>query len=110
MTPACMERSADVRQQSEAGTSVSCLENRDFELRIQGRSIPVKASVLRDAIEGAGIRLEPGQTVVTDRDLTRRCIEETLVALSLEEFRLREAKTMLLQALSRLGPDPGRPS
>lgn len=103
MTLACMGRRTSARQPSDAGMSVACLENQGFELRIQGRAIPVKASVLRDAVASAGIRLEPGQTIVPDRDLSRRCIRETLVDLSLEEFRLREAKSMLLQALYRSG-------
>jgi len=99
MTLASVARNGSALDLSQAEFTVSCRSDHELELRFKGRALPVSASVMRDTFARAGIRLQPGQTILADREVARRCIEETLMALSLDEFRIREAKSVLLQSL-----------
>ena len=99
MTLASVARNGSALDLSQAEFTVSCRSDHELELRFKGRALPVRASVMRDAFERAGIQLQPGQTILAYREVARRCIEETLMALSLDEFRIREAKSVLLQSL-----------
>lgn len=87
----------------------------DFVIRAPGREeielwrgrtkLPVDPRVLREALEDGGVQLVPGEAIFADPDLVRQVTEETLVQCSLEEFRLREKKSLLLRNLVDL-PDP----
>ena len=85
----------------------------EWELRHRGQKTPVLPERLREDFAAAGVALEAGQILLADRDLARRIVEESVVAYSLEEFRLRVAKAALLRTLSEVrspipAPDTGR--
>lgn len=73
--------------------------NEGPELWYRGRRIPICPQPLREALELTGLELEPGQVLLSDQELARRIVEESLVRYSLEEFRLREMKSALLRTL-----------
>ncbi len=79
--------------------SVKCPGPGSMELWHRGRMLPADVRVFRDALESAGVQLQPGQVLLADRQFARRLVEKSLLALSLEEFRIREGKTALLRAL-----------
>ena len=79
--------------------SVKCPAPGIIELWHRGRKLPADVRAFREALESAGVQLQPGQVLLGDRQVARRLVEESLVALSLEEFRIREGKTVLLRAL-----------
>jgi hypothetical protein len=72
----------------------------ESELRHRGQTIPILPERLREDFAAAGVALEAGQVLLAERDLARRIVEESIVAYSLEEFRLRVAKAALLRTLS----------
>jgi hypothetical protein len=86
---------------AELEFAIVCTGEGDPELRSRGRKLPVQGGFLRDCLSGAGVRLQPAQMLLADPDLVRRCVEESLVRLSVEEFRVRQAKADLLQTLQK---------
>ena len=95
---------------SRADFTVRSTDLESLELWYQGRKLPADVRLLRRTLGMAGICLEPGQVLLADPEWARRAIEETLVGLSLEEFRLRERKTALLRALHDASHSSTRPS
>lgn len=79
--------------------TLRCLGAAELELWHRGRKLPVKGEMLRGAFDRAGIQLKPGQGLLLDRELARRVIEETVVLLTLDEVRIREAKNILCLSL-----------
>ena len=81
----------------------------DFVIRARGREgielwrggtkLPVESRALREALESGGVVLLSGQALLADPELAREVMEESLVQCSLEEFRLREKKSLLLRNL-----------
>ena len=71
----------------------------EIELWHRSTMLPIETQPLRHALEAAGVALEPGQALLADSELARPAIEESLVACSLKEFRLRETKSALLRTL-----------
>jgi len=89
-----------VLEPAESDYSVKCSAPEAMELWHRGRKLPVRPRAIREALGSAGVRLQPGQVLLADREWARRRIEESLVGLSLEEFRIREGKAALLRALN----------
>jgi hypothetical protein len=96
------ERGA-VPDPSSPGYVVTVSQEEVVELWRRVRKLRTETRVLRNSFERAGVRLQPGQGILADRDLARLWVEESLVALSLEEFRLRQAKAELLRSLDESG-------
>jgi len=84
---------------SRADFTVRYTDLEGLELWYRGRKLPANVRLLRETLEAGGVCLEPGQVLLADREWAGRVIEESLVGLSLEEFRIRERKTALLRAL-----------
>jgi len=84
-----------------AGVEFAVVPTREGEpeLRFRGRKLPVQGRLLRESLDAAGVRPQPAQVLLVDSELGRRCVEEALVMLSVEEFRIRQAKAALLRAL-----------
>ena len=97
------ERGA-VQDLSKAEFTVRCPELECLELWYRGRKLPAEGRLLRKALRAAGLRLQPGQVLLADREWARHAIEESLVGLTLEEFRVREGKAALLRALHDVSP------
>jgi len=88
--------------------AVMCPARGELEVRHRGGKLPVDARIFLEDLGAAGVDLEPGQVLLADRDWARRKIEESLVGLTLEEVRIREAKGALLRALQGV-PAPRAP-
>jgi hypothetical protein len=97
------ERGA-VQDLSKAEFSVRCPDSENLELWYRGRKLPAEGRLLRKTLRAAGVRLLPGQVLLADREWARHAIEESLVGLTLEEFRVREGKATLLRALHDVSP------
>lgn len=98
-TIALMAERGSVLDRSDPEFRVKCLPHREPELWHGRQKLPVQSGLLRRTFEKAGVTLEPGQLLVADRDLATRLVEESLVAFSLQELRIREAKNTLLLSL-----------
>jgi hypothetical protein len=101
-TLAAMAERGTTPDLGEVDFAVVCPREGEPDLRFQGRKLPVQGRLLRDCLGRAGIRLQPAQVLLMDPELGRRCVEESLVMLSVEEFRIRQAKASLLQSLHRV--------
>jgi hypothetical protein len=86
--------------------SVACPAPGEIEVRHLGGKLPVDARCFLRDLGAAGVDLVPGQVLLVDRDWARRKIEESLVGLTREEVRIREAKSALLRALAEIRPPP----
>ena len=84
---------------SRADFALKCTEPEKLELWYRGRKLPVDVRLLGQPLGTAGVCLEPGQVLLADREWVKQVLEESLVGLTLEEFRVRERKTALLRAL-----------
>lgn len=93
-----------VPEPGKSDYSVKCSAPEVLELWHRGRKLPVRAPAIREALGSAGVRLQPGQVLLADREWARHRIEESLVGLSLEEFQIREGKAVLLRALNDHSP------
>lgn len=98
-TLASIAEHGSVPELERSDFSVKCAAPGRIELWHRGRKLLADVRAIREALESAGVRLQPGQVLLADRELARRLVEESLVALSLEEFRIREGKTVFLRAL-----------
>lgn len=74
----------------------------EMELWHRGKRMPVSTRHLESAFETAGLALQPGQRILADRELVRRCVSESLLDYALQEFRLREMKGELLRVTDEL--------
>ena len=78
---------------------LKCTVSGELELWRGGKRLGMKCGSLRAMFDKAGVHVEPGQLILVDNSLARRAAEESLVALTLEELRIREEKKALLLAL-----------
>ena len=101
-TLASIAERGDVQDLSRADFTVKCPQRESLELWYRGQKLPADVRLLRESLGAAGVSLRPGQVLLADREWARRVIEESLLELSLEEFRVRERKTSLLRSLHDL--------